>query len=426
VINDIYGTFTGYPFKYNAKFNTGDPEITKILETGWRTARLDAMETYMDCPYYEGMQYIGDTRIQTMISYYNSGDDRLARNAINLMDHSRLAEGLTLSRHPSFDPHIISTFSLLYIGMLYDYWMYRADSNFIKSKLEGERTVLDFFSKYQQPDGSLKDSPYWKFVDWADGWDAGIPPTGSKGTSAIIDLQLLLTYQMAAEMEAKLGMPAYAALYSQKAAQLKQTIQNKYWVQSKMLYADTEDKNIFSQHANSLAILAGVVNNADMPVVAKNILADTSLTQCTIYFKYYMHQALVKAGLGNDYIKWLDAWRNNLKWGLTTWAEIPDVQNTRSDCHAWGSSPNIEFYRTVLGIDSYAPGFSKIKIEPHLGNITKVSGEIPHPNGKVAVAYALDNGKWNIKISLPLNTSGKLLWKKKIYLLKAGENTFVI
>jgi alpha-L-rhamnosidase len=79
-----------------------------------------------------------------------------------------------------------------------------------------------------------------------------------------------------------------------------------------------------------------------------------------------------------------------------------------------------------LGIDSYAPGFSKIKIEPHLGNITKVSGEIPHPNGKVAVAYALDNGKWNIKISLPLNTSGKLLWKKKIYLLKAGENTFVI
>jgi alpha-L-rhamnosidase len=426
VINDIYGTFTGYPFKYNAKFNTGDPEITKILETGWRTARLDAMETYMDCPYYEGMQYIGDTRIQTMISYYNSGDDRLARNAINLMDHSRLAEGLTLSRHPSFDPHIISTFSLLYIGMLYDYWMYRADSNFIKSKLEGERTVLDFFSKYQQPDGSLKDSPYWKFVDWADGWDAGIPPTGSKGTSAIIDLQLLLTYQMAAEMEAKLGMPAYAALYSQKAAQLKQTIQNKYWVQSKMLYADTEDKNIFSQHANSLAILAGVVNNADMPVVAKNILADTSLTQCTIYFKYYMHQALVKAGLGNDYIKWLDAWRNNLKWGLTTWAEIPDVQNTRSDCHAWGSSPNIEFYRTVLGIDSYAPGFSKIKIEPHLGNITKVSGEIPHPNGKVAVAYALDNGKWNIKISLPPNTSGKLLWKKKTYLLKAGENTFVI
>jgi alpha-L-rhamnosidase len=112
VIDDIYGVFTGYPFKLNAKFNTGDTEINKILETGWRTARLDAIETYMDCPYYEQLQYIGDTRIQALVSYYNSGDDRLARNAINMMDHSRLAEGLTLSRHPSFSPQIISTFSL--------------------------------------------------------------------------------------------------------------------------------------------------------------------------------------------------------------------------------------------------------------------------------------------------------------------------
>ena len=79
VIDDIYGTFTGYPFRLNAKLNTANPEMQKIMDIGWRTARLDAMETYMDCPYYEQLQYIGDTRIQAMISYYNSGDDRLAR-----------------------------------------------------------------------------------------------------------------------------------------------------------------------------------------------------------------------------------------------------------------------------------------------------------------------------------------------------------
>ncbi|WP_372490084.1 hypothetical protein [Chitinophaga sedimenti] len=31
---------------------------------GWRTSRLCAYETYMDCPYYEQLQYIGDTRIR--------------------------------------------------------------------------------------------------------------------------------------------------------------------------------------------------------------------------------------------------------------------------------------------------------------------------------------------------------------------------
>lgn len=428
VINDIYGTFTGYPFKLNAVINTDNAEIKKILDIGWRTARLDAMETYMDCPYYEQLQYIGDTRIQAMISYYDSGDDRLARNAINLMDHSRITEGVTQSRWPTHSTQIISTFSLWYIGMLHDYWMYQPDSNFIKDKLPGERAILDFFGKYQQPDGSLKDTPYWTFVDWANGknWFLGSPPKGADGSTAILDLQLLQAYQWAAEMEDKMGMPAYATIYRQKAIQLKQTIQRKYWDPVKKLYADTEDKNLFSQHANSLAILTGIVKDADMQALSKKILTDSTLTQCTIYFKYYMHRALVKAGLGNDYMNWLDVWRDNIKMGLTTWAETSDIQNTRSDCHAWGASPNIEFFRTILGIDSFAPGFSKIKIEPHLGAIKNISGEIPHPNGKVAVAYYLDKDTWKINISLPQKTSGIFIWKERKYLLNAGRNSFKI
>ncbi|MDB4918295.1 alpha-L-rhamnosidase C-terminal domain-containing protein [Mucilaginibacter sp.] len=425
-IEDIYGTSTGYPFQLNAKLKTDDPEMQKMLEIGWRTARMDAIETYMDCPYYEQLQYIGDGRIQMMLSYYNSGDDRLARNAINLMDQSRIAEGLTLSRHPSYSPQIISTFSLWYIGVLHDYWMYRPDSSFVKEKLQGARTVLDFFSKYQQADGSLKNTPYWTFVDWASSWGYGMPPKGTKGGSSILDLQLLIAYQQAGEMEAKMGMPAFASMYRTKAAQLKQTIQNKYWDPVKKRYADTEDKNIFSQHANSLAILTGLIKGTGATALGKSILADTTLTQCTIYFKYYMHQALVKGGLGNDYMKWLDVWRNNIKMGLTTWAEISDLPNSRSDCHAWGASPNIEFFRTILGIDSYAPGFAKVKIEPHLGDLKTAGGEIPHPNGKVAVEYTLDKSAWKIKIMLPQKTTGLFVWKGKVYPIKAGENLFKI
>jgi alpha-L-rhamnosidase len=309
--------------------------------------------------------------------------------------------------------------------MLHDYWMYRPDSLLVKSKLQGTRAILDFFNRYQQADGSLKNVPYWTFVDWVN-WNYGMPPKGKNGNSAILDLQLLWAYQQAAEMEAHLGMPAYAALYRQRAAQLKQTIQSKYWAPARKLYADNEDKTSFSQHANSLAILTGVVKAGDMKAVSQNMLTDTTLTQCTIYFKYYLHQALVKAGLGDGYISWLGIWRDNLKMGLTTWAEISDLRYTRSDCHAWGASPNIEFYRTVLGIDSYAPGFRKIRIEPHLGALVKVSGEIPHPNGKVAVAYMLNNGKWKISISLPQNTSGIFVWKGKSYVLKAGDNLLVI
>ncbi|HEY4289600.1 MAG TPA: alpha-L-rhamnosidase N-terminal domain-containing protein [Puia sp.] len=428
VLDDIYGVFTGYPFTFNAAFNTDNTEIKKILEIGWRTARLCAMETYFDCPYYEQLQYIGDTRIQAMVSYYNSGDDRLARNAINLMDHSRIPEGATQSRWPTHSTQIISTFSLWYIGVLHDYWMYRSDSNFIRDKLVGERAVLNFFSQYQGADGSLTGTPYWTFIDWVGGkgWDFAQPPKGSDGNSAILDLQLLMAYEWAAELEANLGMPGYVQLYRKKAGQLAKTIKAKYWNVSRKLFADTKEKDVYSQHANALAVLAGVVDKADLRQLCTNLLTDSTLTQCTIYFKYYLHQALVKGGFGDDYLKWLDVWRDNIKMGLTTWAEVSDLPNSRSDCHAWGASPNIEFFRTVLGIDSYAPGFRKVKIEPHLGGLVNVSGEVPHPNGKVAVAYVFEKGKWKIRIVLPGKTAGILVWKGKEYPLTAGENSLVI
>ncbi len=424
VIDDLYGTFTGYPFQLASSIQTENPEIKQLLAIGWRTARLNAWETYTDCPYYEQLQYIGDTRIQALVSYYNTSDDRLARNALTQIDHSRLAEGITKSCYPTKGTQIISPFSLWYIGMLHDYWMYRNDGNFIKDKLVGERTVLDFFSKYQQPDGSLKDTPYWAFVDWAGNMAGDVK--GKDGSAAIYDLQLLLAYQWAAEMEGQVGLPDYARIYTQKATQLKATIQHKYWDAAKGLYADTKEKTGFSQHANALAILTGLVTEADRPALAHKLLLDKSLTQCSVYFKYYLNQALIKAGLGNDYMNWLDIYRENVAMGLTTWAEYSDVNTTRSDCHAWGASPNIEFYRTVLGIDSDAPGFQKVKIEPHLGTITQIGGKIPHPNGTIAVSYNLDKSKWKISIQLPPKTTGILVWKSKPYSLNAGTNSITI
>ena len=155
-LEDFYGMYTGYPFKLNSNFTSSDTSLNKILEVGWRTARLDAQETYTDCPYYEQLQYVGDTRIQAMVSLYNSGDERLMKNAIQLIANSMLAEGITESRYPHNIHQEIPTFSLIWISMLHDYYMYRSDSSFIKDQLRISRQVLLFFHKFQQADGSIK------------------------------------------------------------------------------------------------------------------------------------------------------------------------------------------------------------------------------------------------------------------------------
>ena len=425
VLEDIYGTFTGYPFQFNAKLESDNPELQKMMEIGWRSARLCAMETYMDCPYYEQLQYIGDGRIQALVSLYNSGDDRLLRNALNQMYYSQQPEGVTASRHPSSTPQYISTFSLWYIAMLHDYMMYGGDNEFVKDKLQSTRNVLDFFKRYQAEDGSLRDVPYWTFTDWvnAEGWEAGTPPMGKDGCSSSLDLQLLWAYQVAASLEHNLGLEELVADYTKKAEQLKKTIKAKYWDEKKQLFADRIEKDLFSQHAGILAILTGTVSSEEAKDMAQKIVSDSTLAPASIYFKFYLHQALTKAGFGNDYLSWLGKWRENMDMGLTTWAETSEVNDTRSDCHAWGSSPNIEFFRIILGIDSDAPGFSKVKIEPHLGGLKEIGGEMPHPNGKIKVKYSHSENSLRATIDLPVNTSGVFVWDGKTYELKSGNNS---
>lgn len=249
-------------------------------------------------------------------------------------------------------------------------------------------------------------------------------PVGKGGESAVLDMQLLWVYQQAAELETALGIRELDSQYRSRAGKLKRTIQSKYWDSGRNLFVNTQDKDSYSQHANSLAILSGVVNPQQAKPLAMKMLADTSLAPASIYFKFYLHQALTKAGLGDDYMKWLDKWRENMSLGLTTWAETSEVSTSRSDCHARGSSPNVEFFRTVLGIESDAPGFVKIKVNPHLGTIEDIGGEMPHPNGKIGVSYKLQKGAFIAEINLPEKTSGSFVWKQKTYPLKAGQNSF--
>jgi len=426
VIEDFYGTFTGYPFEMNAKLVSGNKELDTMMGIGWRTARLCAVDTYMDCPYYERLQYIGDARIQMMISYYNSGDDRLAQNAINLWDNSRQKDGYTLSRYPDTQGQVIPTYSLWYVSALYDYLMHGKERDFLKTKLLGSRQILNYFISHVDEDGSLKNVPGWNFTDWVPGWVRGTAPAAEDGSSALMDLQLLLALQSAAALEKTIGSPDYAVLYDKLAKETANTIQVKYWDDSKNLFADTPAKDTFSQHANSLAILAGLADPQKANAIAELMLSDTTLAPASIYFKYYLHLALAKAGLGDNYIDWLDIWRKNIDLGLTTWGENSEVETTRSDCHAWGSSPNIEFFRILLGIESDAPCFGKVKIKPHLGTIDKISGEMPHPAGKISVDYNKSENGLKAAINLPEGITGTFMWNGKSHDLKSGLNELEI
>jgi hypothetical protein len=422
-VHDIRPVYTGYPFERTARLTVPgdgarDSEIGRMLDVGWHTARLCAHETYMDCPYYEQLQYAGDTRVQALVSYYMSGDGRLARQAIAALDASRTYEGLTFSRAPSRLPQYIPPFSLWWIGMVHDFWRYQDDPAFVRAQLPGVRAVLGYFAARQRQDGLLAEVGWWNYVDWVGAWPHGVPPTGARGESALLDLQLLLAYQWAAELEAALGTAAQGDLYRAAAARLAVTIRETYWQPSRRLFADVADGSKLSQHAQALAIIAGIVDPAEVRPLAERMLTEPGLAPASIYFRYYVHRAVVEAGLGDRYVELLGPWREMLALGLTTWAERSEP--TRSDAHAWGSSPNVEFLRTVLGVDSAGPGFSPVRVRPHLGTLAAVAGRVPHPRGFVEVSLKREGDALTAEITLPAGVTGELAWRGRSWPLRAG------
>jgi hypothetical protein len=425
-INSFSSDFAAYPLKENAKFESDQPGLKKIWDVGWRTARLCANETYFDCPYYEQLQYIGDTRIQSLISLYVSGDDRLVRNAIMNFNESIFYEGLTRSRYPSANPQIIPPFSLYWVDMVNDYWTLRDDPEFIKSFLPGIENVLGWFAKRLDPNtGILGKVEYWNFVDWAVEWPwneetsmGGVPAGGMRdGSSSILSMQFAYACQKATELFIYFGEPDKADKYARISQQVTKAVYEKCWDSSKGYLADTPSKKEFSMHAQIFGVLTNTIPEKDQKEFIRRFMNDKNLIQPTMYFRFYLTQALKKTGLADSYLETLDLWNDMLQKGLTTFAENPDP--ARSDCHAWSASPDYDFLATVAGIRPASPGFRTVEIEPAPGKLTFIKGQMPHPAG--IISYDLKrNGKEGItgEIILPEGVTGKFTWKGKTIALK--------
>ena len=412
--------FTAYPFSQAARFDANDPTLANIWQVGWRTARLDAHDTYMDTPYWERLQYLGDTRIQALISYTVAGDDRLARQAMEAFNASRFPDGLTQSRYPSSLCQIIPTFSLLWIGVVHDFWVYRGDAEFARAQLPGIRAVLGWYSRETRPDGLLQKLPWWPFLDWGKDFEFGIPPQDADGGSTAITLQYLEALRDAGELESALGDPHFAEQDHAAGARATAAVLKLCWNQQYGLLADAPSQTHFSQHANILGVWLDVIPRERQKDVLNQILSTSdpgftangpvpAMTAATYYFRFYLARALEHAGMGDDYLQLLGPWKTMLSLGLSTWAESPEP--TRSDSHAWSAHPNYDLLTIVAGIHPQSPGFKTVLIEPHLGDLQHVSASLPTPLGAITVDYKQSGTTVFSDITLPEGMTGELVWR---------------
>jgi alpha-L-rhamnosidase len=114
-------------------------------------------------------------------------------------------------------------------------------------------------------------------------------------------------------------------------------------------------------------------------------------------------------------------WGHMLDKGATTLWESWDFPETvPSRNHPMFGSIDEWFYRSLLGINSAAPGFEKIIIKPQpAGDLKSAKGSYESIRGKIEVAWRIEGNQFKLNVSIPVNTLAEV-W------IPSKENTPVI
>lgn len=412
---------TRYPLEREGSFASSDPRMEAVSPIMLRALQMCSHETYMDCPYYEQLMYVGDTRLEILATYVTTSDPRLPTKACQLFDWSRSPDGLTKSRYPSQIPQVIAPFSLWWVAMVHDLYMWRDAEATVRGLMPGVDAVLTAFAGYRDPDGLVSNVPGWNYCDWVPEWRAGWPPDSRHGANALINLIYLYALDRGIALHQDLGQPHLAAHWRQVADELRPAIVAAFWDEPRGMLADDRAHQHYSEHTQSLALLTHLLDGPRRERLIAGLLEADDLARTTIYFSHYLLEALREIGRVDLLIEKLSFWYGLQERGLKTTSESPEP--TRSDCHAWGAHPLYHYYASILGARPNAPGFTRVRIAPQFGPLTSIAGEMPHPSSDLLRFDLRREGKvLTGEIWLPQGVSGELVWGGATRPLTPGRN----
>ena len=401
---------TGYPLEDKLSFEVSDPSMKDIYDISLRTLARCMHDTYMDCPFYEQLQYAMDGRSEILYTYAVSGDDRLARQAMEAFRCSQRPDGLVNADAPTSKSNVIPGFSIYYLLMVYDHMMYFGDRTLVKKHLPAIDQILAFFDRNLTENnlvgrvgGKIMRHRYWSFIDWSRKWDSGVPGACDQGCGSITMESLLYLYglEKAAELADFIGRDGTAGEYRQRAEILKKAIIDNCIgeLDGVKLIQDGPGVNEYSVHSQVFAILTGTVSEKEGKAMLEKTVGNEQCAQSSVAFMFYLFRALELCDWYEKSYELWDFWRTMLENNLTTVVE--NDTDERSDCHAWASLMCYEMPAVILGVQPAEPGFSKVRISPHMGQLSYAKGSVITPKGIVSVEWQNKDGKCDLICHLP-------------------------
>lgn len=378
-IHDLKFYENRYPLEFAGEWRSSDPRLDALVAPAFRTLQMCAHDTLMDCPYYEQLMYIGDGRLQLLAGYVSAGEafGALADHVMELWAEGIREDGIFMSIYPAQAYQIIPGFSLIFLLAICDYIRYR-DRREVSAQIFplGVRSLIAWENSLDA-EGLLRINRGWRFVDWVEGWPQGVPPGAETQAHCIFNALYAYVLKEFAEICRWKNEPELAARFSRRHNTLLKNIIQKFYVPEAGLFSDLAEENVFSEHANSLMLLAGIPELSMQRQTAENLFAPSKkflLTRTSLYFSFYYLEAAAATGFMNAFFRRLDNWEAVEKLHFDTMPETSEP--TRSDCHGWSAHILYHLYATIAGIRPSAPGGSCYSVRPHPGHLTAFSGRM--------------------------------------------------
>jgi hypothetical protein len=307
----------------------------------------------------------------------------------------------------------IPDWALHWVHGVYNLYRFTGDQEKVKSFMPTIERVLRWYAPFQTSTGVLKDVTEWNLVDW--------------GSVLVEDTSSILTALWARGLREFAEMATW--LEENASRRWAENLYHKakvgfeiFWDEARGSYIDHikdgAPQKPMSQIAGAAAVCSGLapqerwarimrtVTDPQRLVVrswtgaetgeysAEKIMqqmqgiydvnwdADQQIVIAQPFMSYVVHDAVAQAGLADSLPDLYLRWTQFLTGGYDT---IGECWGWGTHVHGWSCTPTRDMIFYTLGVTPAEPGYSRVRIEPHLGRLSGAKGSIPSPHGLIAV-----------------------------------------
>ena len=377
---------SGYPVQMRGDFQCSDALLQRIWEVGRYTTELCMDDGFMDCPWRERGQWLGDARVEALVAAYAFGDTALARKALLQYPQSQEETGWFRGVFPSdppFDP-ILPTFCMIWPVALWDYFVLSDDRSLLEAVWPNLERLVTAIKRHISEEGLVADLPGWVFVDWA--------KVNAQGQSTAVNAMAYDALQYAAKIARAIGYPEKGGEWQITAGDIREAVNDLLWDREQNVYIDgiieEEVLETVSEQANVLCALVGIADREQTARILHTVLSGQGMDVriATPYFSFYLLGLLYREKRFDAALEYMRVrWRAQLDAGATTFWE--QWEGHWSLCHAWSAAPTHDLMAHVAGIRPTQPGWEEFDVHIEPCGLSWLRCTVPTPRGDVALSY---------------------------------------